>query len=432
MNNCKKTKNTLAIYYASWAVIATFYFYQYILRICPGIMVVELRQIFKLTAQEFSSLGAIYLFSYSLLQIPLGFILDWIGVKRVMIFSVLVCIAGTCLFAFAIDVWMLQLGRFLIGLGSAPAFICALKLVYDHLPSKYCGLLMGITLSLGTLGALLSGKFLVRLLDNQGWQITLYLCAGLGAFILALVLATIPSNLKTATAAVKASTHFRQGLREIFNRKEILIYAVIAICVYTPLCVLADLWGAAFLMEKFAIPRATAVQLSLYLYGGLTFGSLLLPWLSVKCGKLKEFIQICTLGLILALFTLFYIDNLELWQVACLLSLIGVFCGAEMICFTGAVQYSPDSHSGLTLGVVNTLNMLGGALIQQMIGWYLDFHWKGEYTLEGARFYGVAELTSAFSWLIVIIFACCLLSFKLSKKGPFQSQSLDQAAQVAE
>lgn len=431
MNLFKAYKNPTTLYYLSWVIVAAFYFFQYILRVSPGIMVVELRQVFRLTAEEFSSLGSIYLLSYSLLQIPLGFILDCIGVRRVIMMSIVICIIGTCTFAFANNIWMLQIGRFLIGLGSAPAFICALKLVCDHFPEKTRGFLMGLTLAIGTFGALLSGKFLVSILEHQGWQNALLYCAILGVFILFLVFVIIPSNMKR-THEISTFSQFTKGLSAIFKSKELIIYSIIAISVYTPLCVLADLWGTAFLMEKFSLPRAQGAQLSLYLYGGLTLGSLLLPWLSVKWGKLREVIQVCALGLMFSLLILLYANNLSLWQLSLLLTSIGLFCGAEMICFAGAAEHSPASHSGLALGVVNTLNMLGGALVQQLIGWYLDFQWKGEYSLDGARYYSTSDLVAAFSLLIVIIFVCCLLSVKLSKKKAQTRKNADPLKEQGE
>lgn len=414
MNTVTTAKHSNTLYYAAWSLVALFFFYQYILRVSPGIMVVELRQVFKLTAAEFSSLGSIYLFAYSLLQIPLGFILDRIGVRRVIMMAIIICIIGTGFFALAKNLWMLQLGRFLIGLGSAPAFISALKIVHDHLPEKQRGLLMGITLAVGTFGALLSGKCLVVLLDSHGWQNTLLLCAGLGSLLLLLVFTLIPRNFEKLHLQEKVASQFKEGIQAIFKQKNLLLYSMIAIGVYTPLCVLADLWGAAYLMEKFSLPRATSAQLSLYLYGGLTLGSLLLPWISVKYGMLKETIQICLFGLVIAMALLLFTDNMNVWQLAALLSFIGLLCGAEMICFAGALGYSPVAHSGLALGVINTLNMLGGGFVQQMIGWYLDFQWKGEYAIDGARYYGLTDLNAAFTLLIVIIVICGLLTLMVS------------------
>lgn len=404
-------------FYLAWFAISLFYFYQYILRVSPGIMIVELRQVYKLTAEEFSSLGAIYLYAYSLLQVPLGFILDRVGVRRVLTVSILMCVGGTCLFAYAPTISMLQLGRLCIGIGSAPAFICALKWVSDYLPTKDQGLFMGATLSIGTIGALLSGKFFVALLEKVGRQESLLLCAGLGALILFIILLCIPSlPKKEINHSQRVGSQLREGLLAIMQRKEILWYSLIAISVYTPLCVLADLWGTAFLMEKFMINRADAAQITLYMYGGLTLGSLFLPWISLKKNILKETIQVCAVGLIGVLTLLLYIDTLSAWQLVILLTLIGIFCGAEMICFAGAAQFAPVSHSGLSMGVVNTLNMLGGAFIQQVIGWYLDAKWKGNYGADGARAYAADELTAAFFILVSIMLVCALITFKLPKK----------------
>ena len=402
-------------YYLAWLAISLFFLYQYILRVSPGIIVVELRQIYKLTAEEFSSLGAIYLYAYSLVQIPLGFILDRIGIRRVINVSIVLCIMGTLLFVYATNTWMLQIARLLIGLGSAPAFICAIKLIKDHLPIKHHGFLMGATLAIGTIGAFSSGKFLVVLIENTSWRNSLVICAGLGLLILLVIGIFVPSsniqNIKKSSCK-----QLYEGLKAIFKRKEILLYSIIAISVYTPLCILADLWGTAFLIEKFNLNRSNAAQITLYMYGGLTVGSLILPWISLKWHLLKSTILVCALGLILALLILLYADTLSNGQLSSIMIMIGILCGAEMICFAGASQFAPTSHSGLTLGVVNTLNMLGGAWIQQGIGWYLDAHWQGNYGLEGARTYHTDELSAAFLILVFMMIGCSAMVLILPRK----------------
>ncbi|HRE30383.1 MAG TPA: hypothetical protein PLD88_00275, partial [Candidatus Berkiella sp.] len=112
---------------------------------------------------------------------------------------------------------------------------------------------------------------------------------------------------------------------------------------------------------------------------------------------------------------LLYATNLSLWQLSMILTAIGAFCAAEMICFAKAVQFSPKQYSGLTLGVVNTLNMLGRAIIQQFIGWYLDVKWNDDYGLSGERIYSADDLSAAFSFLIIIVLLCNLLFLKLPK-----------------
>jgi MFS family permease len=401
--------------YIGWGVLSLFFFYQYILRISPGIMVVELRQLFKLTAQEFSSLGAIYLYAYSLLQVPLGFLVDRLGVRRVIGGAIMVCALGTVIFACATHLWMLQVGRLLIGIGSAPAFLCAIKWVTDHCPLKYRGLLMGATLSIGTIGAFISGKFYVELLHRVTWQNSLYISALLGLVIFILVALFIKKDAANNTHHDSPAVQLKQGLKIILGRPEIVLYSIIAISVYTPLCILADLWGTAFMMQKFSLPRDQAAQVTLSMYAGLTVGSLILPWLSVHFHKLKEVILLCSFGLIACLLILLFGGEINTLALVSILTTIGFLCGAEMICFTGAVMNVHAAHTGLALGIVNTMNMLGGAFIQQAIGWYLDWRWQGALDAEGVRLYAADEFTTAFSSLPIMIFVCMMLTFWLPK-----------------
>ena len=412
----RQTNNHSNRYYLAWLAISLFYFFQYIIRISPGIMVVELRQEFKIDAEAFSSLGAIYLYAYSLTQVPFGLLLDRYGVKPVLVSSIMTCLVGTFLFTHAVDVWMLQSARFLIGLGSAPAFICALKIVSDRLPSKKQGLFMGATLSIGTIGALLSGKALVMLLDSVGWRTSMTICIGLGAFILVLVYMLIPKN---RSDVVKQETFklqkFVQDLWIVLKTRQVVLYSVIAIGVYTPLCVLADLWGTAFLMEKFQLSRAGAAQITLSMYGGLTLGSFVLPWVSGRYNQLRRYILLSALGIAIAITTILVFDNIPAWGLVIILSSVGFFCGAEMICFTGAASYATNTNSGLLLGVVNTLNMLGGGLANQVIGSYLEYQWKGTYMEDGSKYYGHTELSHAFMILPAFVLLCCLLTIFLPK-----------------
>ena len=68
--------------YWAWLSVAIFYFYQYILRIAPGVMVDQMMSGFMIKAEQFSTLGFLDTFAYGIMQIPLGIIVDRIGVKR--------------------------------------------------------------------------------------------------------------------------------------------------------------------------------------------------------------------------------------------------------------------------------------------------------------------------------------------------------------
>lgn len=408
ISHVKRTTLTL---YLGWATVAFFYFYQYILRVAPGILVTDLRQAFQLTAEQFSTLGAFYLYAYALFQIPLGIIVDYIGVRKAVLLSILCCLGGTLLLVYATTLGLLQISRILVGLGSACAFMCALKVVVDYLPAGKRGFLMGATLTLGTLGALVAGKPLALLADAMGWRMALCYTAFIGIGILVFAYYFLPKPQPNTLFATQENIvkSILQRIISVFKLKYVMLYALLAVGVYTPLSVLADLWGVAFLMQKYALSRVDAAETSMMMYVGLGIGCLLLPWFSEKYHLLNRSIAFCTIGVLLIFALLLYGPPLSMgWLQIALISL-GICCGVEMLCFTGASNYTAVHNVGTTLGVVNTLNMLGGGLLQQGIGTVLDITWAGQMTEQGLRVYSTANYVMALSVLFAVVSICCLV-----------------------
>lgn len=408
-------KNTSTALYLGWAAIALFYFYQYILRVAPGVLVTDLRQTFHLTGEQFSTLGAYYLYAYSLCQIPLGMLVDYIGVRKTVITSVAICVLGALLLSSATTLFELELSRVLVGLGSACAFMGALKMVVDYLPAGHRGFLMGATLTLGTVGALVAGKPLAMLTDHVGWRESISCVTYLGIAILLIAIWLLPRPRKTTLSSLstKLFPTLAKSLWSVVTSREIMLYAVLAIGVYTPLSVLADLWGVSFLMQKYTLTRTEAAQFSMMMYVGLGLGCLIIPWLSEKYHFLNRSIQICIFGTVFVFALLLYGPLLSHVELAITLILLGCFCGVEMLCFTGASQFANAQNVGTTLGVVNTLNMLGGGLLQQAIGWMLDYNWAGAVDGVGLRYYSVHDYTISLSVLLVVVIACSVLSLRL-------------------
>jgi MFS family permease len=104
-------------------------------------------------------------------------------------------------------------------------------------------------------------------------------------------------------------------------------------------------------------------------------------------------------------------DSLSLLVV--LLLGIGFFGGAEMMCFTGALAESHKYDSGQIIGIVNTLNMLGGAFLQLCIGLIMDKNWSGLIKGDSLRHYSILEFELAFSTLTIMILMCSLASLLL-------------------
>lgn len=400
--------------YLAWFSVTLFYFYQYILRIAPGMMVDQLRHEFSIRAEQFATLGFLYLLAYSLLQIPLGIIVDKVGVKKTVLCSILLCIVGSFIFASTNSFLVVQISRILIGAGSGCAFMCSLKIVADHFPPGKRALLMGATLTFGTIGALCAGRFIVSIMEHYDWRTVLYIAGLIGIGILLLCMFLIKNDKDDITKLNTDSWgEVLQTVLKITRHRNIMIYAMLAVGLYTPLSALADLWGTAFLKQKFMLSQADAAYTSSMMYLGLGVGSLILPWISEKYKILNLSIFVCGLMILVIFSIVLYGPIVSKEELMAALILLGFFCGAEMMCFTGALMYAEKDNSGEIIGVVNTLNMLGGGMLQQVIGILLDKQWDHTYDDKGIRYYTTDQFINALSILVLVIGVCCLISVAL-------------------
>jgi MFS family permease len=152
---------------------ALFYSYEYLLRIAPSAMENSLRAHFNLSATGFGMVSSIYYLAYVPMQLPVGVLLDRYGPRRLLTLACLICVVGTFIYTSTHVDWIAAIGRFLVGFGSAFAFVGVLKLATIWLPENRLAMVAGITSALGTVGAMLGDNFLSVFVDKLGWIKTL-------------------------------------------------------------------------------------------------------------------------------------------------------------------------------------------------------------------------------------------------------------------
>lgn len=418
----QRSKAKMGIY-ISWFILSIFYLYQYIIRISPGVLIDEIRRDFHINADEFALFGSLFYAGYSLVQIPVGVVMDKFGIKKTILFSIALCVSGTFMLIYTSNPMVAYASRFVTGIGAASSFMSVLKLSNDYMPANIRGVAIGAALTAGSIGALITGSPLNYLLEQvSSWQVSFAVFVGLGIIIWLFAAYYLPSQKKEKEHKIQTVNEatIKESLIKIIKSKPIMIYAIIAIALYAPLVAMGDLWGTSFLMKKFTLSRGEASSNLMNIYIGMAVGSIILPYLAEKYNIINKII-LFSVVILLALFViLIYSTNLNQVHLFSLIILIGFFCGAETLCFTAALRYTDSHSSGLTIGVVNTFNMAGGAILQQAIGIYLDATWQGNLDINGLRIYSLQEFVEAFTILVIILAICAIIAFTtLSKKKKF-------------
>lgn len=414
--------------YLQWFVLSLFFVYQYVLRTYPGVLEHEIRDTFHFSANQFGLLGSLCMIAYGCLQIPLGFMLDKFGLKRIVLSSIAVCVIGNILFVHFNAKEITFVSRFLIGVGSACAFMSALKFASDSLPGKHRGLFMGLTLTLGCLGPYVSGEALSFLIKIYSWQNLVDCLSWLGVvlFVCSLYILT-PGKSKVQEKKSDGSSSGRKSYWQLIRGGEIILYGVLSIGMYAPLAVVADLWGISFLKTKFGFDQMSAASINNMSFLGLVVGPVLIPWL-FSAKKQMRGLQVCGLGMLFLFVVFIYGPNLPKFTLISIFFMLGIFSSGEILCFDLASRVTDARTSGFVMGLVNSMNTLALAFLHQIVGFGLDLRWSGLTSDDGVKIYKTDEFLWAFSLLVITLLVVTFLAFL----NPFKKKAKCCAKQEIE
>ena len=395
---------------------ALFYGYEYILRIAPSIMSSELMHDFRLSASRYGSVIALYYFAYSPMQLVVGVLIDRYGPRRLLVAACALCVIGAFIFGSAQSVWMLGFGRLLIGLGSAFAFVGALKIATIWLPPNRFAFASGLITTLGTLAAMGGDIFIAPLVEWHGWRMTTFDLAILGVFLIVIMFVFVQDRIKTSHHTFYvADPEFKDVLKGLWfaiKSPYIWMAGAIGCLMYLGLSTFAELWGISYLIQAHHISynqSATAISL---MFLGWSIGGPIIGFLSDKFQQRRMPLMVGSMiGLFIMLIVL-YVPNLSLFSVESALFSLGFVISAQIIVFAISREVSPEKISGTAIAFTNMLIMLGGLVFQPVIGWLLDLHWHGT-ILQGVPIYSIHDYQIALSILPIGLIISFILGFFL-------------------
>jgi MFS family permease len=386
----------------AWLAGAAFFFYAWVLRVAPSVMVEELMREFAVGAAVLGNLSAAYFYGYAGMQIPVGVLLDRFGPRRPMTAAAVVCGMGCVLFALSGSLTTVTAGRFLIGASAAFSLVGAMAIAGQWFSAHRFALLSGFAMAMGMAGGVLGQAPLRLVVEATDWRAAMLMLAA-GGFLLALATFATVRDKRRGSGGLGSML---AGLVAVLRHRQTLLVAITSLATAAPLLGLAGLWGVPFLETAYGLSRTQAASLTSLMFVGWGVGAPIMGWLSDRIGRRRTPIIVGLILQTLALAGFVYIPGLPIAVLACLSFLVGLLGSAQIVSFALVRENHPLTLSGTAIGVVNALMTGAGALFQPLIGALLDFAWSGE-TVLGARVYSVAAYQLAFTSLIV----CCLISF---------------------
>jgi MFS family permease len=379
-----------------WLTGAMFFFYAWVLRVAPSVMVEELMRDFAVGAAVLGNLSAAYFYGYAGMQIPAGLLLDRFGPRRLIVASTLVCAGGCVLFATGGSLAAVTGGRFLIGASAAFSLVGAMAVAGQWFPAHRFAILSGGAMALGMAGGVFGQAPLRLVMEQSDWRSTNLLLAAGGVALALAALATVRDRWRGAGGVGSALS----GLGHVLRHRQTWLVALTGLGTSAPLLGFASLWGVPFLETAYALPRTHAATLTSAIFIGWGGGAPFFGWLSDRIGRRKAPLVVGLVLETLALSALIYAPGMPIPVVAALCFLVGFFGSSQIVCFALARENHGPALSGTAIGFVNGMVTGAGALFQPLVGFLLDLAWGGETAL-GARVYDMGDYRLALGSLIV-------------------------------
>jgi MFS family permease len=358
-----------------FAILSALYSLSMFYRVSNAVIAPNLIQDLGLDAETLGILGGAFFYSFALLQIPMGPLLDRIGPRVVVTSSTLIGALGAFLFAFGNSYPAALLGRILIGAGMASILMGSLKTFTLQFPLEKFATLMGTLVSVGTLGNILAASPLAYLTSTIGWRIAFMIAGGVTALLALLTFFILGREKKKAedptfSLLPQPKIKVLQSFRLILGSLAFWQIAAVAFFRFGISMGLQGLWLGPYLMDIKGYSPVQAGNLLIFLAFGLIVGGPISGQFSDRIFRNNKRVALWGLCLytlsLLPLMGIFKIQS-PLWY-GLIFFFMGFFNAFGMVIYPHAKSLFPVAISGTVMTWVNFFTMAGAAIFMPALG----------------------------------------------------------------
>jgi predicted MFS family arabinose efflux permease len=396
------TQHQTPVGFAAFRIVLVFacgYFLSYVLRSVNAAIAPLLADDLQLSPGELGWLTSAFFLGFSAVQIPVGIWLDRHGARRTESLLLLVAAFGAVLMATSEALWLLSVGRMLIGIGVSACLMAAYSYFRRCFPAEQQPRLVMYMLIAGTSGALMASQPALILAEWIGWRYSFGLIAGL-LVLSSLTIFLFAGDLDRQQAPTVSAQQHHEGGFFTLCKHPLMIQAIPpTIFIVGGFGALQTLWAGPWFTGVLGMTPDQASQTLLYLNATILLAYILMgsisPWL-IKKGVALLTQSVCALIWIPVCFAIivFWHGSLS-WIVWLILALM---VPAMFLLQTQMALAFPKHIAGRILTTYNLMVFVGSFAVQWGFGLLTDL-------FEDFGYDSSQALTGAMGILVILQFA---------------------------
>jgi len=355
-----------------WGIASLFVLFQFMLQGSTSVMIPQLMRDFSIDVVSIGFLSASYMFTYIVLQIPSGLLVDRFGPRSLLTGGLVLCALACLAFAWAQDYSVAVMSRMLMGIVTAPAVVCALYIGSCWFRTSHFALIAGLTEMLGMFGGALGAEVLALSVEGTGWRFTMLVCALIAILLAFFTFILVRDRPRDSVSIQKPDESLLLKLKIVLTIPQVWINGVFSGLTFVIISAFASLWCIPFTQKIYGINLIQAASVCSMLFIGAGIGSPFMGWLSDRLKVRKPVMIAGSVASLFLVLIILYLPGISLPVMFVLMLLTGFASSVYMIAFAVVREITPPSVRGTALGVVNTLTIIFGApILQPFIGWLL-------------------------------------------------------------
>lgn len=376
-----KSNQTIKLFFI-FLILSFLYILSQFYRVSNAVISPNLIHDLNLNAETLGILGGAYFYSFALLQIPMGPMLDRIGPRIILTVFPIIGACGAFLFgisgSFSLALW----GRILIGVGMAPVLMGAMKIFILNYPNEKFSTLTGTILSIGTLGNIFAASPLAYITSLVGWRLTFLLAGVITIIISILCFFSIEDKDNIQRSSNTDKIGMLQPIRMVLGSLAFWQIGFLAFFRYGTFVGLQGLWLGPYLIYTKGFSPVQAGNLILLLSLGIVVGGPISGRISDRFFRSPKWVAFGGLTFYsVGLLFLLIGGNIKnpIWYGSIFFGM-GFFTSFGMLIYSHAKDLFPLSISGTAMTLVNFFTMAGGAIFMPALGKVIEsFSKEGQY-----------------------------------------------------
>ena len=166
----------------------------------------------------------------------------------------------------------------------------------------------------------------------------------------------------------------------------------------------ADVWAIPFFEHIYGYSAEESVFTPSIIYLGMCVGGPMLAYIA-DIMKSQTTVIFFTGVLTCLIFAVLLLTQTPFWIVATLMFLLGILCCYQVLVFSLTSQLVSTAHAGISIALINCINMSFGSFFHRIISWVMHENDSGLVNNLGQPIYDI----NAYFPALITIPICCIV-----------------------